>query len=268
MLEMNAEQLRQASGSDIRTLCRSGAWDRSTAGVATGYYQANLVVVPQIYAFEFLAFCHRNPKPCPLIDVTDPGDPEFRLAAPGSDVRKDLPRYCIYRNGELVDETTDILDLWRPHHVAFLLGCSFSTDDVLQSAGVQFARIDGSSGRFGAYISNIPCNPAGRFNGSMVVNARPVIPEHVGKAVAITTRFPLAHGGPVHIGDPAQIGVDLDSPQWGIARRVDGAHVPVFWACGVTPQAIAMQNKLPEMITHKAAHMFVTDLSIADPVHW
>lgn len=265
---MLRDDLRHLSGREIRSLCRSGAWSGCTSGVAVDYYQANLAIVPRDYAFEFMLFCQRNPKPCPLIDVTDCGDPECRIAAPGSDVRTDLPRYCVFRNGELVEERSEIVSLWRSDHVAFLLGCSFSADVVLERAGVEFATIDGESGRFGAFISTIECEPAGRLSGPMVVNARPVLPQHVAKAVAVTTRFPLAHGAPVHIGDPSAIGVDLASPQWGVKRSVKGAFTPVFWACGLTPQVMALQRQLPELITHKAAHMFVTDLAIADPLQW
>lgn len=263
---MSDNKLRAATGADIRALCRTGELDGLTSGMAMGYYQANLVIVPQDYAFEFLLFAIRNPQPCPLIDVTDPGDPEFRKAAPGSDVRVDLPRYCVYRDGVLVEERTEIGSLWRPDHVGFLLGCTFSADEALDAAGVEFADIDGESGRFGAYTSNIACRPAGRLSGNMVVNARPVAPGSVTAAVQVTSKLPLAHGGPVHIGDPSLIGIDLQKPEWGQAREVKGPHVPVFWPCGVTPQVVAMQSKIPEMITHKAAHMFVTDLRTSDPV--
>lgn len=258
--------LRSATGTDIRGLCRTGQLNGSTAGMAADFYQANLVILPREYAFEFTVFALRNPKPCPLIDVTDAGDPEFRKAAPGSDVRTDLPQYCVYRDGVLVEEVSDIRSIWRDDHVAFLLGCSFSADAMLESAGVEFADIDGQSGRFGAYIANIACEPAGRLSGNMVVNARPVKPSSVARAVEVTSQFPLAHGGPVHIGDPAAIGVDLSKPDWGQNRTVHGPHIPVFWACGVTPQVVAVQSRIPEMITHKAAHMFVTDLRTNDPL--
>lgn len=259
------ESLKIATGAEIRALCRSGELTGSTAGMAGDYYQANLVILPREYAFEFTLFALRNPKPCPLIDVTDVGDPEFRKAARGSDVRTDLPQYCVYRDGVLVEEVSNISALWRDDHVAFLLGCSFSADAMLESAGVEFADIDGQSGRFGAYISSIPCEPAGRLSGNMVVNARPVKPSSVARAVEVTGRLPLAHGSPVHIGDPAAIGIDLSKPEWGQNRTVQGSHIPVFWACGVTPQVVAVQSKIPEMITHKAAHMFVTDLRTNDP---
>lgn len=257
--------LRRASGQEVRSLCRSGRWTDQTAGIAVGYYQANLVILPSDYADEFRAFCALNPQPCPLIDFTEPGDPEFRIAAPGSDVRTDLPRYCVYREGQLVEERADIMGLWREDHVAFVTGCTFSADLVLEEARIDFGAIDTPSGRFGAYRTNIACRPSGRLKGDMVVNARPVAPGSVERAAQVTARYPLAHGGPVHIGDPAEIGVDLAHPEWGEDRRVEGDFVPMFWACGVTAQQVAMDSRIPEMITHKAAHMFVTDLKIDSP---
>lgn len=265
---MDYRQFRMSSGREVREMCRDGRWDRQTAGMAVTVYQANLAILPKDYAFEFMTFCHRNPKPCPLIDVTDPGDPEFRKAAKGSDVRTDLPRYLVFRDGAQVDEVTDVTHYWREDHVAFLLGCSFSADVALDASDVEFGKIDSASGRFGAYITSIECEPAGRINGPMVVNARPVAPSSVGKAAAITTRYPLAHGAPVHVGNPESIGIDLMKPDWGEAKEVQGDFVPVFWACGVTPQVAAIRSKIPEMITHKAAHMFVTDIPVTDPINW
>jgi len=260
------ESLRYAPGSAIRALCRQGDWSEQTASLAQDYYQANLVILPSAYAEEFRQFCELNPKPCPLIDVTAPGDPEFRTAAPGSDVRTDLPRYCIYRNGRLVEERESIQDVWRSDHVAFITGCTFSADAILDAAGVEFVSIDTPSGRFGAYTTNIPCKPSGRLHGRMVVNARPVAPTSVERAADITSRYPLAHGGPVHIGSPADIGVDLTKPDWGKSHDIKEDFVPVFWACGVTSHQIAIESSLPEMITHKASHMFVTDLLINDGI--
>ncbi|RDW85269.1 hypothetical protein BP6252_02859 [Coleophoma cylindrospora] len=262
------QKYRSASGAEVRALCRTGEWDKPTSRMAMDYYQANLVIVPAEYAFEFMLFCHRNPKPCPLIDVTDVGDPEFKVAAPGSDVRTDVPRYLVFRDGKQVDEVTDIRALWRPDHVAFLLGCSFSADAALEKGGVEFAKINSKSGRFGAWTSSIECMPAGRIKCNMVVNGRPVASRSVAKAVAITSRYPLAHGAPVHIGDPSAIGIDLSRPEWGTSCTVEGDYVPVFWPCGVTPQVAAIESKIPEMITHKVSHMFVTDIATSDPIHW
>jgi len=258
------ESLRHASGAAIRKLCRQGDWTEQTAGVAQDYYQANLVILPSEYAEEFRRFCEQNPQPCPLIDSTDPGDPEFHYAAPGSDVRTDLPRYCVYRDGRLVEERDNIQDIWRSDHVAFITGCTFSADAILEAAGVEFVSIDTPSGRFGAYTTNIPCQPTDRLHGHMVVNARPVAMHSVERAADITSQFPLAHGGPVHIGSPEDIGVDLTKPDWGENREINGSFVPVFWACGVTSHQVAIESGLPEMITHKAAHMFITDLMISD----
>jgi uncharacterized protein YcsI (UPF0317 family) len=256
------EKYRNSTGREIRELCRAGLWEDSTAGMARNFYQANLVILPKEYAFEFMCFCHRNPKPCPLIDVTEPGNPEFARAAPGSDVRTDLPAYYVYREGELVEERTDIKNIWRDDHVGFITGCTFSADAVLEESEVEFGRIETASGRFGAYVTSIPCEPAGRLHGHMVVNARPVAAHSVARVVEITSRCPLAHGGPVHIGFPEQIGVDLTKPDWGQDRGTFGDYVPVFWGCGVTPAVVAQESRLPEMITHKVAHMFVTDFRI------
>lgn len=255
--------LVSATGATIRQLARVGTMTTGTGGLASGYHQANLAIVSKEYAHEFMVFCHRNPKPCPLLDVTEVGGTEFKYAAPGSDVLSDLPAYCIYRNGELVEETGDITSHWRPDHVAFLLRCSFSADAVLEEAQVEFALTAAPSGRLGAYLTNIRCEPSGRFHGHMIVSARPVRPGHEAKAASVTASYPLAHGAPIHVGDPLAIGIqDILKPEWGSDVKIEGDYVPVFWACGVTPQQVAMESRIPEMITHKAGHMFVTDLRL------
>ncbi|MCC7120854.1 MAG: putative hydro-lyase [Gammaproteobacteria bacterium] len=266
-MERNVERsdFERATGAHVRELCRRGDWTDRTFGMALGYYQANLAIVPAAYAFEFMLFCQRNPKPCPILDVTDPGDPVPRRAAVSGDVRTDAPRYCVYRNGKLVDEPLSITHLWHDDHVAFLLGCSFSFDATLSDAGIELPHMGGNKGRLSAFVSNIQCEPAGRFKGPMVVNMRPIPKRLVVKVISISERYPLAHGGPVHIGDPSSIGVDLARPDWGVYTPLAPDTEPVFWACGVTPQVVATQSRIPEMITHSAAHMFVTDLRVADP---
>ena len=227
-----------------------------------------MAIVPERYAFDFLRFCQRNPKPCPVIDVTDPGDPEARIVAPGSDVRVDLPAYRVFRDGELVAEVTDISEHWRPDSVAFLLGCSNSMDDVLLDAGIPQRHLESEDGRISVYASNIMCAPAGIFHGPVVVTMRPIPRSRLVDAITITARYPMAHGAPVHVGDPRSIGIDdLSRVGWGKYNALRQDDVAVFWACGVTPQAIAAAARIPEMITHAAGHMFVTDQKLSQPGH-
>jgi uncharacterized protein YcsI (UPF0317 family) len=248
------------TGSDVRTACRSGSLRTPTPGLAPGFVQANLVVLPKDWAFEFLLFCQRNPKPCPLLDVTEPGDPEPKAVAPGADLRTDLPAYRVWQNGELVAEPTDIRDHWRADLVAFLVGCSFTFEAALLEAGVPVRHIE-QNRNVPMYRTNIPCQPAGRFAGPMVVSMRPMVPADAIRATRICGKYPLAHGAPVHFGDPAAIGIaDLATPDFGDPVEVRAGETPVFWACGVTPQAAVMHAKPPFAITHKPGHMFVTDL--------
>lgn len=256
--------LRNATGADVRLQARQGVLREQTSGLAMSYVQANLVVVPRELAFDFLLFCQRNPKPCPLLDVTAPGDPEPKTVAPGADVRTDVPRYCVYRNGERVEELADLNDHWRPDFVSFLLGCSFTFENALLAAGLPLRHIE--EGRnVPMFRTNISCRPAGAFHGPMVVSMRPMTPAQAIRAVQVCSRLPRAHGAPVHIGDPATIGVrDVHQPDYGDAVTIRPGEVPVFWACGVTPQAVAVAARLLLVITHKPGHMFVTDLRDTD----
>jgi uncharacterized protein YcsI (UPF0317 family) len=251
-------------GADVRLACRRGELAGPTTGLALGFVQANLVVVPQDWAFDFLLFCQRNPKPCPLLDVAEPGDAEPNPVAPGSDIRTDLPGSRIWRNGELIEEPADITRYWRGDLVAFLIGCSFTFENALLAAGVPVRHIE-ERVNVPMYRTNIACRPAGRFAGPMVVSMRPLAAADAVKAVRICSRFPRAHGAPVHIGDPAAIGIrDLVKPDFGDAVTIRPGELPVFWACGVTPQAVLMNAKPPFAITHKPGHMFVTDLKDTD----
>jgi uncharacterized protein YcsI (UPF0317 family) len=252
--------LRAATGAEVRALARRGEWTAPTAGLALGHVQANLVVVPQDLAFDFLLFCHRNPKPCPLLDVTEPGSVEPRQVAPGADLRTDLPCYRVYQHGRLVEEPHELSRWWRGDLVGFLLGCSFTFEKALLQAGVGVRHIE--MGRnVPMYRTSIPCRPAGVFHGPMVVSMRPLTPAQTVKAVEVCARFPRAHGVPVHFGDPAAIGIgDIHKPDFGDPVEIRSGEVPVFWACGVTPQAVAMEVKPPLLITHRPGHMFVTDL--------
>lgn len=248
------------SPKEIRDEIRRGKWTGVTAGLAPGFVQANLAILPREYAYDFLLFCQRNPRPCPLLEVTDAGSPEPAGVAPGADLRTDLPKYRIYKDGELADEVTDITPYWRDDLVAFLLGCSFTFEWALLDAGVPMRHIE--QGRNVAmYRTSIACRPAGRFHGPMVVSMRPIPTALVPKAVTVTARFPMAHGAPVHIGNPTAIGIkDPGRPEWGDPQELGPGDVAVFWACGVTPQAVALASRPPFMITHSPGHMFITDL--------
>jgi uncharacterized protein YcsI (UPF0317 family) len=261
---VTVDGLRRATGADVRQRARAGEWREPTPGLALGYVQANLVVVPRELAFDFLLFCHRNPKPCPLLDVTEPGNPEPKLVAAGADVRTDVPRYRVYENGVCIDEPTDILKRWRPDLVAFLTGCSFTFENALLEAGLPLRHVEMGC-NVPMYRTNRPCRPAGVFQGPMVVSMRPMTPEQAIKATVICNRFPRAHGAPIHFGDPAALGIaNLSKPDFGDPVEIRAGEVPVFWACGVTPQAVAMEARPPLLITHKPGHMFLTDLRDAN----
>jgi len=245
---------------EIRADIRSGKLAGVTAGLAPGFVQANLAILPKDCAYEFLLFCQRNPRPCPLIEVTDVGSPEPVGVAPGADLRTDVPKYRIYKDGALADEVTDITPFWRDDLVAFLLGCSFTFEWALLDAGIPLRHIDEGK-NVAMWKTSIACRPAGRFHGPMVVSMRPVPTHMVPKAVTASARFPNAHGAPVHMGDPAQIGIaDVTKPDWGDFVGIRAGEVPVFWACGVTPQAVALASRPAFMITHSPGHMFITDL--------
>ncbi|RLC77329.1 MAG: putative hydro-lyase [Chloroflexi bacterium] len=245
---------------EIREKIRRGEWTGPTPGLAPGYAQANLVVLPKEWAFEFLLFCQRNPKPCPVLDVTEVGSPHPARVAPDADLRTDIPKYRIYRYGQLEAEVTEITDYWRDDLVAFLIGCSFTFEAALMAAGIPVRHIE--EGRnVPMYITNIECVPAGPFRGPMVVSMRPIPYEKVPKAVTITARYPKVHGAPIHIGDPSAIGIEeINEPDFGDAVTIKPGEAPVFWACGVTPQVVAREAKPELMITHSPGHMFITDV--------
>ena len=245
---------------EIRADIRSGALAGITAGLAPGFVQANLAILPKDSAYDFLLFCQRNPRPCPLIEVTDPGSPVPVGVAPGADLRTDVPRYRIYKDGVVADEVTDITPFWRDDLVSFLLGCSFTFEWALLDAGIPMRHIDEGK-NVAMWKTSMECRSAGAFHGPMVVSMRPVPSAQLSKAVTASARFPNAHGAPIHIGDPAAIGIkDIARPDWGDAQHFNPGDVPVFWACGVTPQAVALASKPPFMLTHSPGHMFITDL--------
>ncbi|HET9015332.1 MAG TPA: putative hydro-lyase [Thermomicrobiaceae bacterium] len=264
-----ARSLNEAhSPAEVRQLARRGDLTTPTAGLAPGFAQANLVILPRDLAYDFLLFCQRNPKPCPLLEVTDVGSPEPRRLAPGADLRTDLPRYRIYHQGDLVGEPTEIVDLWDDRLVGFLLGCSFTFEAPMVDAGIPIRHLTGGR-NVPMYRTHRACVPAGVFDGPLVVSMRAVPATQVAEAVTISARFPGVHGAPVHVGDPAGLGItDLSRPDWGDPPIVEPGDVPVFWACGVTPQAVAMSTRPELMITHAPGHMFVTDLPISGLAAW
>ncbi len=253
-----------ATPREIRELIRGGAIARNTAGMAPGHVQANLAILPRDLAFDFLLFCQRNPKPCPLIEVVEAGQTEPRETAPGADLRSDTPKYRVYRHGEMTEETADVSEYWRDDLVSFLLGCSFSFESAMERAGVPLRHIEAGT-NVSMFVTDIETAPAGAFSGPMVVSMRPIPRDQVVRTVQVTSRFPGVHGAPVHVGDPAAIGIrDVGAPDLGDPVEIRDGEVPVFWACGVTPQAVAMRSKPPLMITHSPGHMFITDLRDED----
>jgi uncharacterized protein YcsI (UPF0317 family) len=252
--------LKHSTGAEVRAAARAGKLAIPTPGLALGYVQANLVVLPRDWAFDFLLFCQRNPKPCPLLDVTEPGDAEPRGTAPGADLRTDLPCYRVWKNGELVDEPADVRKYWRDDLVGFVIGCSFTYENALLQAGIPIRHIE-TGCNVPMYRTNIACQPAGRFHGPMVVSMRPLNSLQTIEATRICARFARAHGTPIHFGDPAAIGIrDIGKPDFGDPVEIRAGEQPVFWACGVTPQAVLMQARPPFAITHKPGCMFLTDL--------
>ena len=250
--------------SELRELIRSREFAENTAGMAPGYVQANLAILPRDLAFDFLLFCQRNPKPCPLLEVVEAGSTEPRQTAPGADLRTDAPRYRIYEKGSLVDETLDISEHWRDDFVSFLLGCSFSFETAMERSGIPLRHLEAGT-NVSMFITNLQTVPAGVFSGPMVVSMRPIPKDKLVRTVQVTSRFPGVHGAPIHIGDPGAIGIrEIGSPDLGDPLEIRDGEVPVFWACGVTPQAVAMNSKPSLMITHSPGHMFITDLRDED----
>jgi uncharacterized protein YcsI (UPF0317 family) len=246
--------------AEIRAAIRSGVFRAQTAGLAPGFLQANLVVLPERHALDFLRYCQRNPKPCPLVGVSDTGDPAIPTRGADIDIRTDVPAYNVYRYGRLEACVPDIRDLWAPDMVAFALGCSFTFEHALLRAGVRLRHLDHGT-TVPMFRTRIETVPAGPFRGRMVVSMRAIDADRVDTAIAVSRRFPLAHGAPVHVGDPSRIGItDLARPDWGDPAPVGPDQVPVFWACGVTPQVALEAARLPLCITRKPGHMLITDI--------
>ena len=244
----------------LRAMFRRGDHAGQTSNMAPGRVQANLAIMPADWAGDFLLFCQRNPKPCPVLAVTDPGDPIFRTLGPDVDVRTDVPRYKVFRDGVVVDEPTDLREVWRDDLVAFAIGCSFSFEEALLEAGLRIRHHDEAC-TVPMYETTLQTTPSPRFFGPLVVSMRPFRPANAIRAVQVTSRYPGVHGAPVHLGFPEAIGIaDLRRPDFGDAVSVEPDELPVFWACGVTPQAAAARAKLPLFISHHPGAMLITDL--------
>ena len=239
---------------------RSGKLTGPTANLAPGHVQANLAILPRALAADFLHFCQRNPKPCPLLAMSEPGDPSLPDLGQDIDIRTDIPRYRVWQNGELVAEPTDVRDVWRDDLVSFLIGCSFSFEEAMLDNGLPVRHIEQGC-NVPMYRTNIPTQAAGVFGGPLVVSMRPLKAADAIRAIQITSRFPSVHGAPVHLGDPAQIGIrDVMAPDYGDPVEIRAGEIPVFWACGVTPQSVVATVRPDFCITHAPGHMLVTDL--------
>jgi uncharacterized protein YcsI (UPF0317 family) len=248
------------AGAGARRRCRRGELTGATAGLAAGNVQANLVILPQALAHDFLRFAQANPKPCPVLAVSEPGDPRLPALGDDLDIRTDLPRYRVWRYGELVEEPAEITQVWRDDLVSFALGCSFSFEEALVQEGIELRHMTCGS-NVPMYRTSIRCVPAGRFAGPLVVSMRPLAPADAIRAIQITSRFPSVHGAPVHVGFPEEIGIaDLAKPDYGDAVPVRAGELPVFWACGVTPQAVIAEAEPEFCITHAPGSMLITDL--------
>ena len=259
-----ARQSAIAAAQEARKTYRGGLVT-PTAGIAPGMTQANLIALPREWAYDFLLYAQRNPKACPVLDVSDAGSPHTVLAE-GADLRTDLPLYRIWRDGKLAEEVSDATAAWAEHAdmVTFLIGCSFTFETGLQEAGIEVRHIaDGCN--VPMYRTNRACRPAGRLHGEMVVSMRPIPADRVAEAAGISGRYPSVHGAPVHIGEPDRLGIkDLQAPDFGDAVRIEPGEVPVFWACGVTPQAVVMATAPEFCITHAPGCMLITDLLNSD----
>ena len=253
--------LKAASAQQVRAAIRTGSYGGHTSGLAAGKLQCNLAILPERFALDFLRFCQRNPKPCPVVGVSDSGDPFLPTLGADIDIRSDVSKYRVFKDGALTDEVDDINALWADDFVTVALGCSFTFENALARNGIPVRHME--TGRnVPMYRSNIDLIPAGPFAGKMVVTMRPIPAHQVDQAREISARYPQAHGAPIGIGDPANIGIgDLSQPDWGDAVEVKDGEVPVYWACGVTPQNVLLDAKLPLCITHSPGHMLIADVA-------
>ncbi len=248
------------NGAQTRAHFRNNSYDGHTAGFASGCLQANLAIIPAEFALDFMRFCQRNPKPCPLVGVSDTGNPMMQTMGHDIDVRTDVPAYNVYRNGAISETVPDLTAIWRDDFVAFALGCSFTFEHAALRAGVPMWHIENNT-TVPMFRSNFNCVPAGRFSGTTVVSMRSVREDQVDLITKVSTKFPLAHGAPMHVGDPAAIGIaDINEPEWGDPTPIGAGEVPVFWACGVTPQVAIENARIPIVVTHKPGCMLISDI--------
>ncbi len=255
------DQLKRQSTAQVRAEIRACAYGGHTAGLGKNNLQANLAILPAAHALDFMRFCQRNPKPCPLVGVSDTGNPLMHTLGRDIDIRTDIPAYYVYRDGVLDETRAEITDLWQDDFVAFALGCSFTFEHALEQAGITLWHIANNT-TVPMYASGIQTVPAGPFGGASVVSMRAIPDDRIDEVIAICKNFPMAHGAPVHVGDPAAIGIaDITTPDWGDPAPVPPGTTPMFWACGVTPQVAITQAKPAICITHKPGHMLITDVA-------
>lgn len=263
-------RMRDATPGTLRASIRAGEYQGHTAGLGVGRLQANLAIMPESYALDFFRFCQRNPKPCPLVGVTDTGDRSLHTLGHDLAIDTDAPAYAVYRDGEFIEYRPDVSDLWQSDMVGFALGCSFTFEHAAMSAGIPMRHVECNK-TVPMFRSDIQTVQAGPFGGGMVVSMRPIKLSDLDRVRAISAEFPLAHGAPVHVGDPAAIGItDIGTPDYGEAVPIESDDVPVFWACGVTPQNAARAARLPLFISHRPGAMLITDVDerANPPVLW
>lgn len=261
---MNANIYQNYLPKDVRALIAQEKITSQTSGMCSGYAQGNLCILPKKYAYDFLLFCQRNPKSCPLLEVTDIGERILKTCAPGSNIATDIPKYRVWQNGKMIAEPLNVKDFWRDDLVSFIIGCSFSFESLLMENGIDVRNISQNC-NVPMYLTNIETQRAGIFGGKMVVSMRPIPYSQIVKSVTVTARMPRVHGSPIHIGTPEAIGIkDLSKPDFGDAVKINDGEVPVFWCCGVTPQSVVMTSKPEFCITHSPGHMLITDLKNTD----
>lgn len=254
----------QMDPTEVRRLIREGEITGPTSGMCAGYAQANLVILPKDLAYDFLLFTQRNQKSCPILEVSDMGSRSLKYIANNVDIAKDIPKYRVYEDGILTGEYTSVEHLWRDDFVSFLIGCSFSFESELLEAGISIRHIEENC-NVPMFKTNIECEPAGIFNGKMVVSMRPIPYDQIVKSVMVTGTMPKVHGAPIHIGNPSVIGIsDVTKPDFGDSVQIKEGEVPVFWPCGVTPQSVVMNVKPKIVITHSPGHMLITDVKNVD----
>jgi len=252
------------AGRALREQIRAGTWLNRTTGMARGVVQGNLVILPEEHATDFQEFCGINPKPCPLIGVTKPGNPNVPALSDDVDLRTDLGGYCIFEHGTKTEEVSNITNYWRSDLVGFVLGCSNSFEEALMEGGLTIRHIENGT-KASVYLTNIPTKAVGPFSGPTIVSMRPFSPPDAIRAIEISSRFPDVHGAPIHFGDPSMIGIrDITETYYGPSPEIRPGEIPVFWACGITPQAILKEARLPFAITHSPGHMLVTDKLTAE----